>query len=421
MATEIDPLAFQKGFSATQSIFDNARQNRLAELAMGQKQQELARQNALAGVVGDMANYDEAGNLLRTALPKIAAASPASLPQYQKMIAEQTAQQAAQQKAQRDQFIAQFDWADKNMANVRDQAGWDEFRARAATVYPDIAAKLPAQFDPAKIQANRMRVVPILDQLKLEQEREKHAEVARHNQATERNAAGQLAVSQGQLANSRARLSFDQGQAEKGQIVQTDQGPMIINTRTGLARPAVDMSGQPVQKPGKEIPASVNKSIIENQQNISKIDNAIAAIKKSPSALGTVNAVPGAETIRQYTGSPDDIAARAGVADVGSLILHDRSGAAVTASETPRLKPFIPMASDRPDVAIKKLERFKQIYEQESDLLAQTYSRDQGYKPSPALSNPAQKPSAAAPKIKVDMPGAKSLAGGGGWSVKEVK
>jgi hypothetical protein len=173
MATEVDPLAFQKGFQATQSIFDNARQNQLAELAMGQKLQEMKRQNALAVVVGNMANYDEAGNLKRTALPKIAAASPAALPQYQKVISDQATSQAAQQKALRDQLIAQFDWADKNMAGVQNQAQWDEFKARAAQVYPDVASRLPAQFDPTAIQANRMKMIPVVVQWKEEQAQER--------------------------------------------------------------------------------------------------------------------------------------------------------------------------------------------------------------------------------------------------------
>lgn len=387
MATEVDPLAFQKGFQATQGIFDNARQNRLAELAMGQKLQEMQRQNALAGVVGNMENYDEAGNLKRTALPQIAAASPAALPQYQKVVSEQATSQAAQQKAQRDQLIAQFDWADKNMAGVQNQQQWDEFRTRAAQVYPDVAARLPAQFNPAEIQANRMKMIPVVDQWKAEQEAERFKETQRHNRAVEGNAAGTLSL-------ARDRLTYDQNEP-KGQVVQTDQGTILVYPRTGTSRPVMGADNQPVQKPGKEIPASVNKSIIENQQNIGKINAAIDAIRKAPSALGTVNMIPGAETVRQYTGSPEDIAARAGVADVGSLILHDRSGAAVTASEMPRLKPFIPTASDRPDVAIKKLERFKELYRQEAELLAQTYSKEQGYKTSPVLNhNNATKPTA---------------------------
>ncbi|NSX16941.1 hypothetical protein HTY52_22880 [Cupriavidus taiwanensis] len=172
MATEIDPLAFQKGFAATQEVFDSTRRNRLAELALSQREREMQQQNALAGVVGNTSNYDSSGNLKREVLPQIAAASPAALPQYQKLISDQTTQQAAQQKLQRDQLMAQFDWADKNMAGVQNQAQWDEFRARAAQVYPDVAARLPAQFDPATIQANRMKVIPILDQWKAERQQE---------------------------------------------------------------------------------------------------------------------------------------------------------------------------------------------------------------------------------------------------------
>lgn len=193
-----------------------------------------------------------------------------------------------------------------------------------------------------------------------------------------------LATNAATTGVSRDRLNYDM-QQPKGQLVQTDAGPMIADMRAGTTRPLVDAAGNPVQKPGKEIPANVNKSIIENRQNISKIDKAISEIDAKPGALGLVNMIPGAETVRQFT-DPEGVVARAGVADIGSLILHDRSGAAVTASETPRLRPFIPSASDRPEEAKKKLQRFKEIYQEEADLLSQTYGKDQGYKESKVLS-----------------------------------
>jgi len=202
-----------------------------------------------------------------------------------------------------------------------------------------------------------------------------------------------LATNANTVGVQRDRLDFDKNQP-KGQVVQTENGPMMVDTRTGEAKP-ITVGGVPVQKPGKDIPPNINKSIIENQQNISKIDNAMAAIKAKPGSLGPQYLIPGAETVGQFM-DPEGVNARAGVADIGSLILHDRSGAAVTASETPRLKPFIPSAADSPDVALKKLRRFKEIYAQEADLLSQTYSKDQGYKESPLLKGGAAKPATAA-------------------------
>ncbi|SOY65588.1 conserved hypothetical protein [Cupriavidus phytorum] len=187
MATEINPLAFAQGWQTSQQMIDGAQENKLRKLLIDQKAREVGQQNALSGIIGNTANYDQNGYLKREALPQIAAAAPGQLPAYQRLMSDQATEQASAQKQKREALIAQFDWADKNMASVRDQAGWDEFRARAAAVYPDIAARLPAQFDPASIQANRMKMVPVIEQLKLEQQQQQFAETQRHNRATEAN------------------------------------------------------------------------------------------------------------------------------------------------------------------------------------------------------------------------------------------
>jgi hypothetical protein len=152
----------------------------------------------------------------------------------------------------------------------------------------------------------------------------------------------------------------------------------------------------------------------ENQQNISKIRRAVAEIDKSPDSLGPINMLPGADAIRQYT-DPEGVEARAGVADIGSLVMHDRSGASVTVSESPRLRPFIPSASDKPEVAKKKLARFLEIYEEEADLLSQTYNKSQGYRESPVLGSngrAAGAPAAPGPVERIAQQ-AKPMPGGG--------
>lgn len=239
MATQIDPLAFQKGFAATQEVFDSARRNRLAELALNQREREMQQQNALAGVVGNTANYDASGNLKREVLPQIAAASPAALPQYQKLISDQTTQQAAAQKAQRDQLMAQFDWADKNMAGVQNQAQWDEFRARAAQVYPDVAARLPAQFDPGAIQANRMKIIPVIEQWKAERQQEQFAQ----QQATTRRGQDlQAATAEaGRAVTMRGQDMTDQRARDEVAIKRADS--KVAQAQTERARDANDALG----------------------------------------------------------------------------------------------------------------------------------------------------------------------------------
>jgi len=317
MATEVDPLAFQKGFAATQQIFDNARQNRLAELAMGQKQQELAQQNALAGVVGNMANYDEAGNLKRTALPQIAAASPSALPQYQKVISDQAASQAAQQRAQRDQLLAQFEWADQNMAGVQNQQQWDEFRARAAQVYPDVAARLPAQFDPATIQANRMKVVPIVEQLKLQQRQDEVAAQLRGQDVTLRGQDMTAATTRrGQDITQQGQLLTNQRAVETGQIARDAKAAEQLDKKVSAFSTQLDKTNIP----------QFESLLGDIEADIAKIGN------------GDIPGYgPAAGNLPQFLLSREGQVLRQKIATLQNLTLKDRSGAAVTNQELSRL------------------------------------------------------------------------------------
>lgn len=213
------------------------------------------------------------------------------------------------------------------------------------------------------------------------------AETARNNKAQNATSARQASTAEGQLGVARQRLTLDQ-QAPKGQIVQTDQGTMVVDPRTGNAVPAMGPGGVPLTKPLKDIPANVNTAIITNAQNLNKINQAIdllsgkdvGALKGDKAATGWKGYLPQAALNRV---DPSGVDSRAMISDIGSLVLHDRSGAAVTASESPRLLPFIPLATDDPETAKKKLTRFKQLYEQEQQAFADTYGKDQGYRASP--------------------------------------
>lgn len=308
--------------------------------------------------------------------------------------------------------LKQLDAAANIAGSVTDQASYDRALPLMQSLGFD-TSKFSPQYNPDGVRQFAMATLSAKDKL-ANQTQIRGQDITRQNNIdTNATSASNNANT---VAVQRDRLAFDKDQP-KGQVVQTDSGTMLVDPRTGEARP-VTSGGVPVQKPGKEIPASVNKSIMENQQNISKIDRALAAIDAKPSALGPQYMIPGAETIGQYV-DPEGVNARAGVADIGSMILHDRSGAAVTVSEMPRLKPFIPTASDKPEVAKQKLARFRQEYEAEAGLLAQTYGKDQGYKESPLLKSGADKPAAATP-AKTKVVGGKTYAfDGKGWYVAE--
>jgi hypothetical protein len=129
----------------------------------------------------------------------------------------------------------------------------------------------------------------------------------------------------------------------------------------------------------KNIPETINKGLTGNVASISQIDRAIDAVTKNPNAVGLRGNFP--QTILNRA-DPAGVEARALVTDVGSAKVHDRSGAAVAASEAPRLMPFIPQATDDAATVVKKLKQLKTQIEIEQSGILDFYSQEQGYRPS---------------------------------------
>lgn len=200
------------------------------------------------------------------------------------------------------------------------------------------------------------------------------------------------------------------------QTKETENGLLQINPLTGETRPVLNADGTPVtgKKLEKALPTSAAQKLMENQQNLRRAEQASALLEGRDIKDAAGNVVMQGD--REATGNkglltnlgvigdktlnfldPKGVDARAAVGDLGSLIIHDRSGAAVTASEFPRLRPFIPLSSDSPDVARRKVARFKTEYQNIQQEMADFY-RESGYKvPSSVLrGSGASEPAAAA-------------------------
>lgn len=141
----------------------------------------------------------------------------------------------------------------------------------------------------------------------------------------------------------------------------------------------------------KEVPAPAQKALLENNTNLQRAMRALRLVggasdsnplqpgeQADPEATGLKGYLPNQILNRFDQGG---VEARSAIADLGSLIIHDRSGAAVTASEFPRLAPFIPTEKDDAATVRKKLNRFVQVYREEMQALQDTYGPDNGYKP----------------------------------------
>lgn len=182
---------------------------------------------------------------------------------------------------------------------------------------------------------------------------------------------------------------------------------VVVDPAKRTATPVTDTEGKPLgaKTSEKAMSAGAAKSLFENQQNLRRAEQALALVQGQ-----TVDGVEGDKDATGWKGflsttetgdkllqtiDPKGVSTRAAIADLGSMIIHDRSGAAVTAAEYPRLRPFIPKVTDDQASAKKKLERFATEYRKIQQEMVDFYS-ESGFKvPSGALRESTGKAPAA--------------------------
>lgn len=168
-------------------------------------------------------------------------------------------------------------------------------------------------------------------------------------------------------------------------VIQTERGTFTVTPQLppGMPQPrAMQQPGQPPAQPGaqpptgqqsglppgvaefknteRDPPQAIVGGMLENTDNLRRIDDALKGVAGDPNAVGPWNYVARGPVANWW--QPGGAEARAMVADIGSLKIHDRSGAAVTAAESPRLAPFVPMVTDTASVVKTKLEKFAKEY-----------------------------------------------------------
>lgn len=145
----------------------------------------------------------------------------------------------------------------------------------------------------------------------------------------------------------------------------------------------------------KHLPAAQTNAYVGNQTSIANIDAAIKALEANPDATGFKGYLPNVALSRM--GTAGERATRADIANIGSLKIHDRSGAAVTIAETPRLLPFIPTVNDDPKTALIKLRQLKAEAER-ANLTIEGFASENAYRvPGRTQVTPQATAPAAAP------------------------
>lgn len=131
---------------------------------------------------------------------------------------------------------------------------------------------------------------------------------------------------------------------------------------------------------GRMAPMGVVQSVIDNQTRLNTIDQALAGLKTSPGSVGAKMGGWVGDDIANRVYDKEGATLRATIADIGSMEIRDRSGAAVSAAEFPRIKPFIPKITDDAATVTRKLARMRQIIAEETALLQANYGPENGFR-----------------------------------------
>lgn len=307
---------------------------------------------------------------------------------YRKEASAAAAQQATQKAQQAEALKTNLANHRSFLVGVNDQPSYDAWRALTIKNIPDLASILPAQFSPetkdgllktADDMSKRLTAAPVAPP----------ASVAEFNFAKTPEGGSFKGSYQDFVTAKVVAGRAPRAESPLEKVVDPNTGEIVFVSREEALRKRMTPASDARLKP---IPTQINQAIIKNVQTLRQLDDTIALLGKNPDATGYKGYLPNVVLSRV---DPEGVDARAGIADIGSLVIHERSGAAVTAAESPRLMPFIPLATDDNATAIKKLKRMREVTASEQLGLTETYGQDQGYKPNPLVSKPTAAPEAA--------------------------
>jgi hypothetical protein len=162
--------------------------------------------------------------------------------------------------------------------------------------------------------------------------------------------------------------------SQAGQIYESSEGPLLVNTKSNTATPLMGADGKPLSP---KLSPEQSKDIVAINQQKSVIDGALQLVKNNPSAFsfarGAAVALPFGETLAGRRETPAETETRAAVFNIVSKVINERAGAAQSAQELKRLNAFLPSEFDNAKQIENKLNGFnKYLQEQEKGVRATT-------------------------------------------------
>lgn len=158
---------------------------------------------------------------------------------------------------------------------------------------------------------------------------------------------------------------------------------VLIDPTTGAEIRELGDAPAPMEMGGsgaKPAPAAIKKGISSNRAVLNQIDAAISSLEANPKATGIKFGIARALTPSFAEQplvdalNPSGVDTRTIIADISSKQIHDRTGAAMSASEANWMKPFLASDSRNSENNIKALRRMRERLQLETELLEQQYA-----------------------------------------------
>lgn len=268
----------------------------------------------------------------------------------------QATQAKTQRETEKEKLSAaksQIDLIGQVAGAARDPQSYATGRAALQQAGIDVS-QIPEQFDPAYVAQARNQALTASQQIdQVWKQKGFDLDVAKFGE-TIRNNKTQNGIAAGNLGVSRQRLALDQA-APKGQIVQSDNGPILVDPRTGTGKAVTGPDGQQL--------AGVSKPLNENQSKALLFGSRMRDADKILGTLakeGTTTSIPGSRTpilggaISALSSDNRQMLDQA-KRDFMTAVLRRESGAAISTGEFDTAdKQYFPQPGDGPKVKQQK-------------------------------------------------------------------
>jgi hypothetical protein len=241
-------------------------QNQLGQMKMDEYRSGVERKNKLAALLGGQYGTDEEREsaLLRGGFMDEAQQLQKGRNDAMKARADVGKTAADTEKVKLQTAMDRVGFIGQLLNGVTDPVSYARARETAAANGMDVS-QIPEQYDPAQVEQSKARALSVQQQLEQVWKQKGYDLDVRKQTETERNNKVQNSISQGQLNVSRGNLSLRQQEldqqknAPKGQFIQTEQGYVLADPRTGTVQPVMGPDGKPLQ--GK----AATKNLTEGQ------------------------------------------------------------------------------------------------------------------------------------------------------------